>query len=79
VAELKVWKVSKSGDFPEGIKYSLFLVNVATKKVLIGFDNHRPKGHHKHLYDSEEIYLFQDTDKLIEDFWSLVQAEGFLL
>ena len=26
IAEAKVWKVPKSKDYPDGIKYSLFLV-----------------------------------------------------
>jgi len=78
-AELKVWKVPVDNNFKEGIKYSMFLVRKQDGKVLIGFDNHKPKGHHLHKRNIEEVYNFQGTDKLIDDFWELVEKEGFIL
>ena len=42
VVELKVWRVPKSEGYPEGIKYSFFAV--FGKQVLVGYDNHKPKG-----------------------------------
>ncbi len=78
IAELKVWQVPKTTHFPEGIKYSLFLVNKATGAVLIGYDNHKPKGHHMHVGDMERAFAFQDVDTLIDDFWSNVEERGYL-
>ena len=54
IAEAKVWKVPKSKDFPEGIKYSLFLVFKESGETIFGFDNHKPKGHHFHWRLREE-------------------------
>ncbi len=35
---------------------------------LIGYDNERGKGDHRHLEDKEAPYAFVSVDKLIEDF-----------
>jgi hypothetical protein len=42
VAGLRIWKVLKSKDYPYARKYSLFLVVACN--VVVGFDNHKPKG-----------------------------------
>ena len=78
IAELKVWQVPKTKHFPEGIKYSLCLVCKTGGDVLIGYDNHKPKGHHVHFGYIEQAYSFQDLDTLIEDFWSNVEERGYL-
>ncbi len=78
VAELKVWQVPKSDPFPEGVKYSLFLVDRVSGDVLIGFDNHKPKGHHLHLDETELPYAFVDIQSLVEGFWAYVRKRGFL-
>ncbi|MEK7791055.1 MAG: DUF6516 family protein [Deltaproteobacteria bacterium] len=79
IAELRVRQVPKSKDFPDGIKYSLFLVMKETGKTIIGIDNHKPKGHHLHIGDKEETYHYVGVDELIEDFWKKVEKEGFLI
>ena len=79
IAELKVWDVQATSHYPEGRKYSLFLVWKGSGEVIIGFDNHKPKGPHLHRQDREEAYDFKDVDQLIEDFWSLTRLEGFLV
>lgn len=77
IAELKVWRVPIDDNFPEGIKYSLFLVSLENKQVIVGFDNHKPKGHHFHHHVSENSYEFESVDKLIDDFWALSEKEGY--
>ena len=79
IAELKVWQVPSNSHFPEGLKYSLFLVDKTSGEVLVGFDNHKPKGHHLHIDDREVPYSFVDLPTLVEDFWSHVQKRGFLV
>ena len=64
--EIKVWKVDNSKDFPQGIKYSL--VYVHKSKRIIGYDNERKKGHHKHYFDKEEEYKFVNPERLYNDF-----------
>jgi hypothetical protein len=31
------------------------------------YDNHEPKGHHRHLEGVEEPYAFVDVDRLLDD------------
>lgn len=42
---------------------------------LIGYDNERGKGDHRHYRDREEPYLFTSMEKLIADFWTDVRKE----
>ena len=65
VIELKVWEVPVSEKYSEGLKYSLYCVDVDTKVVVLGIDNHHPK--------------VENVEKLIEDFYSLVRARGYKL
>lgn len=78
IAALKVWQVPKTKHFPEGIKYSLFLVEKSTGNVLLGYDNHKPKGHHVHIGKTERTYNFQDIETLVNEFWSGVKERGYL-
>jgi hypothetical protein len=75
IAELKVWDVPRSASYPAGRKYSLFFVIDGT--VLVGFDNHTPKGPHLHLAGVELPYAFRTVEQLIEDFWEIVRKAGF--
>jgi len=78
VCELKVWKVPESLHYPDKVKYSLFLVSRASGKVLVGIDNHKPKGPHLHRGDKETPFLVRGgVDGLVEDFWRMVDEEGF--
>ena len=66
IVEFKVWSIPKSKNYPEGVKYSFFAVR--SGKVLVGYDNHSPKGHHRHFDDEESAYDFGGFDKLRDDF-----------
>ena len=66
VVESKVWKVPKSNHYPEGVRYSFFAVQAG--RVLVGYDNHSPKGHHRHFKGKEEPYWFLGFDALRADF-----------
>ncbi|MEN8129928.1 MAG: DUF6516 family protein [Pseudomonadota bacterium] len=41
-------------------------------KRLVGYDNERGKGDHKHIGE-EQVYAFQSVDRLLEDIWSDVK------
>jgi hypothetical protein len=75
IAELKIWRVPKSADYPSQIKFSLFLV--CNGRVLVGLDNHKPKGPHLHLGAEEVPYAFCDAQTLLKDFWDLVRTAGY--
>lgn len=79
ICEIKIWKIYDSKFYPGGIKYSLFCVESSTGKIIIGFDNHFPKGPHVHIGENEEIYNYINEDILVEDFWSEVKKRGFIL
>lgn len=66
IVELKVWQVAKSKNYPEGVKYSFFASQ--SGKILVGYDNHKPKGHHRHFGGEEEPYGFKGFDRLRQDF-----------
>jgi hypothetical protein len=71
-----IWRVPVSERYPEGVKYRLVLADPFTGDVLVLFDNHFPKGHHRHLRGGEEIiYSFQTVEKLVEDYLKAVQVE----
>ena len=57
----------------------MFLGQKETGKVLVGFDNHKPKGHHFHYEGRESSYKFKDVDTLLEDFWRMTLEGGFIL
>lgn len=47
--EIKIWQVRKGREFPTGIKYAMYLIGPPPdREVLIGYDNHHGKGHHRH-------------------------------
>jgi hypothetical protein len=68
-----------SSKYPDGIKYSLYCVEAESKEVIVGIDNHHPKGHHIHFGDEEEFYFFEGIEKLIDDFYSFVKIRGYSL
>jgi len=68
----EIWKVPISEDYPESLKYSYYLVSEKTKQILVGYDNHPPKGHHRHWQGREEPYEFESMEKLETDFYQAV-------
>lgn len=79
ICEIKIWKINDSKSYPLGLKYSLFCVESASGKIIVGFDNHFPKGPHKHIGEIEEPYHYVNDDLLVEDFWREVGIRGFIL
>jgi len=66
IVEVKIWQVPKSVRSPDGVKYFFYLVKGG--KVLVGYDNHHPKGHHRHYGDRQEPYPFTSIEQLAHDF-----------
>jgi hypothetical protein len=64
---VKIWQVAVSQTSPEGIDYSLSLISPQGKRV-VGYDNHWPKGHHRHVLEEEGPYTYSGIDNLIADF-----------
>ena len=65
--EMVVWRVPDPVP-PSGHRFKYRLVCVESGRRVVGFDNERGKGDHKHFGDREEPYTFVDVDRLIDDF-----------
>ena len=48
------------------LKYSLFYG--VPERRLVGYDNERGKGDHRHFANRQERYEFRDVEKLVSDF-----------
>ena len=66
--EVVVWSVLASTSYPDGIRYRLAFIPLDKKTPAVLYDNHHPKGHHKHLEDSEQSYIFFNMAQLFSDF-----------
>ena len=67
VVEMVVWRVPQPvPPSAHGFKYRLVFVREGQR--LVGYDNERGKGDHKHLRDVQVNYTFVDIQTLVEDF-----------
>ncbi|MCK9381479.1 MAG: DUF6516 family protein [Sulfuritalea sp.] len=67
ILEIVVWRLPTPIEgCSHSFKYRLFYGSAG--KRLIGYDNERPKGDHRHNDDREELYSFESPEKLIDDF-----------
>jgi hypothetical protein len=75
VIELVVWAVPQPVPPSEhGFKYRLVYV-VAGVRV-VGYDNERGNGDHRHLRGAELAYRFVDVQTLLADFMADVERAG---
>jgi hypothetical protein len=73
ILELVVWKVDTPVPPTEhGFKYRA--VYVLDGQRIVGFDNERGKGDHRHLDGKELPYTFTSVEQLVEDFIAAVSA-----
>jgi Family of unknown function (DUF6516) len=66
--EMVIWQVEANPRQPEGLRYRLALIRAGERTPAVLYDNHHPKGHHRHVEGIEEPYEFVDLDHLIADF-----------
>ena len=66
--EVRISTFLPGPELPEGIRYSLCLVDLESGAVVLLYDVHRGKSHHRHLRDQETSYKFMDEDTLLYDF-----------
>ncbi len=72
IVEMVIWRLpSADSERSHGLKYRL--VYVKDGRRLVGYDNERGKGDHKHIGGKEQVYVFQSVDQLLEDFWNDVK------
>ena len=73
VVEMVVWRVP-SPVLPAQHRFKYRLVFVRDGRRVIGYDNERGKGDHKHVGGSESHYRFVDVETLMSDFLKDVEA-----
>jgi hypothetical protein len=66
--EVRISSFLPSPELPGGIRYSLCLVDLASGEVILLYDVHRGKPHHRHLRGEETAHSFVDEDTLLDDF-----------
>ena len=67
IAELTIWQVPEPVlGSAHGLTYSLFYGYPGRR--LVGYDNERGKGDHRHIGGREEPYAFTTVEVLIADF-----------
>ena len=72
--EARVWAVPADEKNPDGIRYRLVYIPVGRKTPAVLYDNHHPKGHHKHIDGQEFAYEFSGFESLLEDFKRDIEA-----
>lgn len=65
--EAVVWRVPAPVP-PSEHCYKYRLVYLVDGARVVGFDNERGKGDHKHVGDAELAYVFRGVEQLVEDF-----------
>lgn len=72
IVEIRLWHVPAEPERPHGIKYSL--VYIVDDQRVVGYDNERGKGDHRHIDSIEYEYQFESPQKLKFDFLKDVAA-----
>lgn len=73
VVEMVVWQVPEPvPPWVHGFKYRLVFARAGER--VVGYDNERGKGDHKHIGALERPYPFSDVATLMNDFLADVEA-----
>jgi len=70
--QLVVWHVPTPVP-PSEHSFKYRLVYIVDGQRVVGYDNERGKGDHKHLGDIEMPYVFSSVARLVADFWEDVR------
>jgi hypothetical protein len=68
-----IWQVPEPVPPPSQHHYKYRLVYVVAGERVLGYDNERGKGDHKHQHGAEIVYNFVDVSTLLTDFMKDVQ------
>lgn len=75
IMEATIWSVpAPVPPSNHGLKYSL--VYIVDGGRLVGYDNERGKGDHRHYGPRQEPYVFSTPEQLMADFLADVRAAG---
>jgi hypothetical protein len=68
ITEVVVWRVPADTSGAARVQYRLAFIPAGRGRACVIFDNHHPKGHHKHVDGVESSYSFTDVEGLVADF-----------
>jgi hypothetical protein len=72
ILEMVIWELPQpDSERPHGLKYSLYYGKNGIR--IVGYDNEKGKGDHRHYRGVEGPYEFLSPQKLITDFLSDVE------
>lgn len=71
--EMVIWRVAPNPRQPDGVRYRLALILAGDHTPTILYDNHHPKGPHRHIGRTEHPYEFVGVARLLADFMADVQ------
>jgi hypothetical protein len=72
--DVTVWLVPVSEAYPNGVRYRLAFIRRDEKSPIVLYDNHAPKGDHRHVEGIELPYQFTALDDLVRDFLADVRT-----
>jgi hypothetical protein len=73
IVEMKIWEVATPvAGSTHNLKYSIYYG--MSGKRLVGYDNERGKGDHRHIEDRQQRYVFKTVEFLIADFLADVRG-----
>lgn len=72
--ERVIWEIPRSAKYPDGVRYRLAYIPKEARGPAVLYDNHHPKGHHKHVAGRQHAYEFHDVDRLLADFRRDIEA-----
>ncbi len=73
--QMRIWQLpDRTKERPHGLKYSLYYGVSSTR--IVGYDNERGKGDHKHIQGNEYPYVFTTPVQLLKDFYTDVRKAG---
>ena len=74
IVEMVIWRVAiPVQPSTHGLKYRLFYGREGER--VVGYDNERGKGDHRHVRGREYRYRFVTVEKLVTDFLAEVERE----
>ena len=68
-----VWRVPKPTP-PSRHRFKYSLVYIVSGRRVLGYDNERGKGDHRHVGNHEEAFAFSSIEELLARFTAEVEA-----
>ncbi|MGH7813995.1 MAG: toxin-antitoxin system TumE family protein [Candidatus Binataceae bacterium] len=72
--EIVVWQVEPNRRYTDGVRYRLAFIRRGEERPALLYDNHHPKGHHRHILSRETQYDFPSVEQLVADFMAGAEA-----